>query len=173
MTTIWMMALAALVGVVIGALIVVIAFNLRIRYEERRDIRRRMLEHKTKEIETILLLNQKIQEILQKRAATMSNYVSFDSFDDVYITIDDYVFLQSFAAQNNFYLPNYIVEEFFKQISQRKVILSPEDTIAMGGYAYKGARVLLEQFSDSLLELVRERKVQLKKLASEELTYLK
>lgn len=173
MTTIWMMALAALVGVMIGALIVVIAFNLRIRYEERRDIRRRMLEHKTKEIETVLLLNQKIQEILQKRAATMSNYVSFDSFDDVYITIDDYVFLQSFAAQNNFYLPNYVVEEFFKQISQRKVILSPEDTIAMGGYAYKGARVLLEQFSDSLLELVRERKVQLKKLANEELTYLK
>ena len=58
MTEIWIVGLAALVGVMIGALIVIIAFNLRIRYEERRDIRRRMLEHKTKEIETVLLLNQ-------------------------------------------------------------------------------------------------------------------
>lgn len=173
MTEIWIVGLAALVGVMIGALIVIIAFNLRIRYEERRDIRRRILEHKTKEIETVLLLNQKIQEVLQKRAATMSSYVGFDSLDDVYITIDDYVFLQSFTAQNNFYLPNYIVEEFFKQIGQRKVILSPEDTVAMGGYAYKGARSVLEEFSASLLSLVNERKVQLKKLANEELTYLK
>ena len=62
MTEIWIVGLAALLGVMIGALIVIIAFNLRIRYEERRDIRRRMLEHKTKEIETVLLLNQKFKK---------------------------------------------------------------------------------------------------------------
>ncbi len=100
-----------------------------------------------------------------------TKYVSFDSFDDVYITIDDYVYLQSFTAQNTFYLPNFIVEEFFQKIGQRKVLLAPEETVAIGGYAYKGGRVILEQFSDSIAQLVSERKVQLKKMSNKEMTY--
>ena len=165
--------ISAFIGVILGAVIVLITNSLRVRYDEARQVKMRMLEHKVKEIELLVLLNKKICELLEKRVMMMAKYVSFDAFDDCYITIDDYVFLQSFTAQNNFYLPNYIVEEFFKQIGQRKVILSPEDTVAMGGYAYKGARSVLEEFSASLLSLVNERKVQLKKLANEELTYLK
>ena len=45
----------------------------------------------------------------------MDEYVSFDAFDDCYITIDDFAYLQSFAAQNNFYLPNYFLEEIFQE----------------------------------------------------------
>lgn len=64
------------------------------------------------------------------------------------------------------------MEEFFKQIGQR-VILSPEDTVAMGAMRTR-ALVVFWKFSASLLSLlVNERKVQLKKLANEELTYLK
>lgn len=163
--------IAGLVGVLIGAVIVMVAFNLRIRYDERKDQKRRLLEHKVKEIETLIQLNKKINEILQKRTLLMDEYVSFDSFDDCYITIDDYAYLQSFAAQNNFYLPNYILEEFFKKIAQRKVILTPEETVKVGGYAYKGGRVIIEHFSDDLTELVNERKVQLKNLSNETLTY--
>lgn len=165
-------AVAALVGVLIGALVVTIAFNLRIRFDQRKEHRRRLLEHKVREIETLLLLNKKVQEILQKRSATLDAYISFDAFDDAYITIDDYVYLQSFVSQNNFYLPNFIVEEFFTKIGQRKVILTPEETVNIGGYAYKGGRVLLEHFSDSLVELINERKNQLKQYSQEELTYL-
>ena len=171
MTPTMVTALAALGGVLVGALVVTVAFDLRIRYDERKEKRRRQLDHKVQEIETLLVLNKKIQEILQKRSATMAEYVSFDGFDDAYITVDDYVYLQSFSAQNNFYLPNYIIEEFFKQIGQRKVILTPEETVNIGGYAYKGGRVLLEHFSDTLMELVDERKAQLKQLSNEELTY--
>ena len=47
---------------------------------------------------------KKIIEILEKRMGTMDKYVSFDVFDDCYITVDDYIYLQSFAAQNSFYL---------------------------------------------------------------------
>ena len=101
----------------------------------------------------------------------MEEYVSFDAFDDCYITIDDYAYLQSFAAQNNFYLPNYILEEFFKKIAQRKVILSPDETIKVGGYAYKGGRVIMEHFSDDLTQLINERKTELKRLSDNTLTY--
>ena len=124
-----------------------------------------------KEIETLNQLNKKINEILQKRSVLMEEYVSFDAFDDCYITIDDYAYLQSFAAQNNFYLPNYILEEFFKKIAQRKVILSPDETIKVGGYAYKGGRVIMEHFSDDLTQLINERKTELKRLSDNTLTY--
>ncbi len=164
-------AVAGFLGVIIGALIVTIAFNLRIRYDERKEQKRRALELKVKEIETLNQLNKKINEILQKRSVLMEEYVSFDAFDDCYITIDDYAYLQSFAAQNNFYLPNYILEEFFKKIAQRKVILSPDETIKVGGYAYKGGRVIMEHFSDDLTQLINERKTELKRLSDNTLTY--
>ncbi|MBO0450028.1 hypothetical protein JZO76_10890 [Enterococcus sp. MJM12] len=164
-------AAAGFFGVLVGALIVTIAFNLRIRYDEKKEQKRRTLEHKVKEIETLNQLNKKINEILQKRSVLMEEYVSFDAFDDCYITIDDYAYLQSFAAQNNFYLPNYILEEFFKNIAQRKVILSPDETIKVGGYAYKGGRVIMEHFSDDLTELINERKTELKRLSDSTLTY--
>lgn len=164
-------AVSGFIGVLTGALVVAIAFNLRIRYDERKEQRRRQLEHKVKEIETLIQLNKKINEILQKRAVLMDEYVSFDGFDDCYITIDDFAYLQSFAAQNNFYLPNYILEEFFKKIAQRKVILSPDETMKIGGYTYKGGRVILEHFTDDLTELINERKNQLKTISGETLTY--
>lgn len=164
-------AVAGFFGVIVGALIVTIAFNLRIRYDEKKEQKRRALELKVKEIETLNLLNKKINEILQKRSVLMEEYVSFDAFDDCYITIDDYAYLQSFSAQNNFYLPNYILEEFFKKIAQRKVILSPDETIKVGGYAYKGGRVIMEHFSDDLTQLINERKAELKRLSDNTLTY--
>lgn len=164
-------AVAGFLGVIVGALIVTIAFNLRIRYDEKKEQKRRALELKVKEIETLNLLNKKINEILQKRSVLMEEYVSFDAFDDCYITIDDYAYLQSFSAQNNFYLPNYILEEFFKKIAQRKVILSPDETIKVGGYAYKGGRVIMEHFSDDLSQLINERKAELKRLSDNTLTY--
>jgi len=83
-------AISGFIGVIVGAILVTIIFNLRIRYEERKEKKRRLLEHKVKEIETLVLLNQKISEILQKRVILMDAYVSFDAFDDCYITIDDF-----------------------------------------------------------------------------------
>ena len=161
-------AIAGFIGVLVGALLVTIIFNLRIRYDEQKEKRRRLLEHKVKEIETLLQLNRKISEILQKRVILMDEYVSFDAFDDCYITIDDFAY---FAAQNNFYLPNYFLEEFFKKIGTRRVILSPEETVKIGGYTYKGGRVIMENFLDTLTEMVNERKTQMKNLTNEPLTY--
>ncbi|MFR4286730.1 MAG: hypothetical protein ACLUQ0_10265 [Enterococcus italicus] len=160
-----------LLGVLVGAAIVMFTFNLRIRYDEQKEKYRREMEHKVKEIETLVLLNKKIIEILEKRIVMMDKYVSFDAFDDCYITVDDYIYLQSFAAQNSFYLPNYFIEEFFKKIATRKVVLSAEETAQVGGYTFKGGRVLMEQFSDKIKEMVYERKVQLKKETDKPFTY--
>ena len=102
--------IVGLIGVLLGAILVYIGMVVQMRHLENKEQRRRELELKVKEIETLNQLNKKINEILQKRATLLDEYVSFDAFDDCYITIDDFAYLQSFAAQNNFYLPNYILE---------------------------------------------------------------
>lgn len=160
-----------LLGVVIGALIVLVALLILFKYLERQKARENEIAHKVKEITTLQLLNQKINEILSKRNLYRSEYVSFDAFDDCYITIDDYIYLQSFTAQNNFYLPSYLVEEFFKNISHHKVVLPPDETARMGGYTYKGGRIIMESFSDRLIELADERRAQLEKLTKEPLRH--
>ncbi|GCF92264.1 hypothetical protein NRIC_01550 [Enterococcus florum] len=164
-------AMIGLLGVIVGAVIVGITVFIIFKFMQRTEFKRRELEHKVKEIETLNLLNKKINEILGKRTVLSEEYVSFNSFDDCYITIDDYIYLQSFTAQNNFYLPTFLIEEFFKNISHRKVILSPEETATMGGYAYKGGRLVMESFSDQLMEIVREKKMQLSKLTKQPLRY--
>lgn len=163
--------LLGILGVIVGALITTAAFELRIRYDERKEVKQRTLEHKVKEIETLVMLNKKIIEILEKRIIMMDKYVSFDAFDDCYITVDDYIYLQSFSAQNSFYLPNHFLEEFFKKISTRRVVLSPEEVMAIGGYTFKGGRMIMEQLSDQLLEMIYERKVQMQKMSSESISY--
>ncbi|MEG2644858.1 MAG: hypothetical protein RR965_06650, partial [Enterococcus sp.] len=100
-------AIIGLIGVLLGALIAGIAGFLVFRQIELRQRRERELEHKVREIETINLLNKKVNEILSKRNVLMQDYVSFNAFDDCYITIDDFIYLNSFAAQNSFYLPTY------------------------------------------------------------------
>ncbi len=57
-------AIAGLISVLVGALLVTIIFILRIRYEEQRKQRR--WEHKVKEIETLVLLNQKSVRFYKK-----------------------------------------------------------------------------------------------------------
>ena len=74
--------ISAFIGVILGAVIVLITNSLRVRYDEARQVKMRMLEHKVKEIELLVLLNKKICELLEKRVMMMDKYVSFDAFDD-------------------------------------------------------------------------------------------
>ncbi|BBD14970.1 hypothetical protein MEPL8_3c01060 [Melissococcus plutonius] len=100
---------AGFVGVCLGAVIVLISMALRNVYEEKKEQRYRVLEHYVKEIETLNLLNKKINEILLKREIYVDKSVHFMSMDDCYISIDDFIYLESFSAQNNFYLPTYLI----------------------------------------------------------------
>lgn len=163
--------IAGMTGVLVGAVIVSVGVSLRMRYEERKSLRYRELEHFVKEIESLNLLNKKVNEILQKRDIYVDNKVNFISMDDCYISIDDFIYLESFSAQNNFYLPTYLVEEFFKKIAHRKVILTPDEIIAMGGSTYKGGRVILESFSEELLTIIEDKKKQMKRLSHKPLYY--
>lgn len=163
--------LASMSGVIIGTAISFIGMALRTSYEERKANRYRELEQYVKEIETLNLLNKKINEILQKREIYVDKTVNFMSMDDCYISIDDFIYLESFSAQNNFYLPTYLIEEFFKKIAHRKVILTPEEVINMGGSTYKGGRVILENFSEELMEIIEDKKKQLQRLNEKELFY--
>jgi len=153
-------------GIAIGCFLTLILFSVALRYEKRRDNRRRALELKVKEIGTLQLLNKKIHNILQKRTIVKPNFFSFDAFDDILITFDDYAYLQSFVAQNNFYLPSYIMEEFFKKISHRRVALPPEENLKLDGYTFKEGCEVLEKFAEDIGKLIEERKLQLKELAN-------
>ncbi len=153
-----------IISMCIGALIVLISTNINNTYHNRKIEKRQAINEKMKEVDTLILLNKKINEILQKRIIHMNKYTSFNSFDDCYITIDDYIYLQSFCSQNHFYLPTYIVEEFFKNIAHRQVVLSPEEIQEMAGYTYKGGRLILETFSEELIQCAEDRKVELKQL---------
>ncbi|MGX7243478.1 hypothetical protein ACWOC1_01365 [Enterococcus quebecensis] len=163
--------IAGITGVLIGAVIVSVGVALRVTYEERKSVRYRELEHFVKEIESLNLLNKKINEVLQKREIYVDKSVNFVSMDDCYISIDDFIYLESFSAQNNFYLPTYLIEEFFKKITHRKVILTPDEVISMGGSTYKGGRVILENFSDELLTIIEDKKRQMKRLTHKPLYY--
>ena len=48
--------ISAFIGVILGAVIVLITNSLRVRYDEARQVKMRMLEHKVKEIELLVLL---------------------------------------------------------------------------------------------------------------------
>lgn len=165
--------IAGIAGVIVGALVVTITAALGASYKERKAQRYRELEHMVKEIETLNLLNKKINEILQKRDIYLDKSVHFISVDDCYISIDDFIYLESFSAQNNFYLPTYLIEEFFKKIAHRKVILTPVEVSEMGGNTYKGGRVILEGFSDEIMDIIENKKRKLKRLKNEPLYYFK
>lgn len=94
-------AITGFIGVLVGAILVYLGMAIQMRHLENKEQRRRELELKVKEIETLNQLNKKINEILQKRASLLEEYVSFDAFDDCYITIDDFAYLQSFSAQKD------------------------------------------------------------------------
>ncbi|EOH99323.1 hypothetical protein UAW_00473 [Enterococcus haemoperoxidus ATCC BAA-382] len=163
--------IAGMTGVLVGAVIASIGVALSVTYEQRKSVRYRELENFVKEIETLNLLNKKINEILQKRDIYVDKSVNFISMDDCYISIDDFIYLESFSAQNNFYLPTYLIEEFFKKIAHRKVILTPDEVISMGGSTYKGGRVILESFSEELLSIIEDKKRQMKRLTHKPLYY--
>ena len=50
-------------GVLTGALLVILGFYIQMNYLERKEKKQRLLEHKVKEIETLLALNKKVIEI--------------------------------------------------------------------------------------------------------------
>ena len=60
--------IVGLIGVLLGAILVYIGMVVQMRHLENKEQRRRELELKVKEIETLNQLNKKINEILQKRA---------------------------------------------------------------------------------------------------------
>ena len=63
--------ITGLIGVLTGAVVVYIGMILQMRHLENKEQRRRELELKVKEIETLNQLNKKINEILQKRTTLM------------------------------------------------------------------------------------------------------
>lgn len=160
-----------LIGVCIGALIVLISTGLNNAYQQRQERQQKEIREKMKEIDCLLLLNEKINIILQKHPIDAARFISFDAFDDCFITIDDYVYLQSFCAQNHFYLPNYLIEKFFQEIAHRQVVLRPDEVSQLGAYTYRGGRLILQNLSDELIKCIEDRRIDLKRIQQKKISY--
>ena len=78
------------------------------------------------------------------------------------ITIDDFIYLQSFCAQNHYYLPTFMVEEFLVKSRIVKLSWTREQIRKVGAYTYKGGRLVLEEFSDQLMQMINDRKIELR-----------
>ncbi|EST90696.1 hypothetical protein T233_00234 [Vagococcus lutrae LBD1] len=161
--------MAGFIGVLLGALIAIIGMRFTFNTMMKEFDRREIMKEKMREIDALNLLNHKIQEILQKRDVLLKNairdvpdYQVLSDLDNVMITIDDFIYLQSFCAQNHYYLPTFMVEEFFSKISHRKVVMDPEQIRKVGAYTYKGGRLVLEEFSDQLMQMINDRKIELR-----------
>ena len=161
--------MAGFIGVLLGALIAIIGMRFTFNTMMKEFDRREIMKEKMREIDALNLLNHKIQEILQKGDVLLKNairdvpdYQILSDLDNVMITIDDFIYLQSFCAQNHYYLPTFMVEEFFSKISHRKVVMDPEQIRKVGAYTYKGGRLVLEEFSDQLMQMINDRKIELR-----------
>ncbi|MDR2834181.1 MAG: hypothetical protein LBV67_10745 [Streptococcaceae bacterium] len=165
--------ISAFIGVIVGSFITFLVFLFSRNYEKNVRLRTRELEHKVKEIDTIHLLNSKVNEILHRHSVLLPDISSFDVFEDVHISIEDYAYLESFHVINNYYLPSYVLEQFFKDISSRRMVRSSQETLSMGGYTFKQGRAVLENFSEELTNMTNERKAQLKKIAHEPIHILR
>ncbi|MBE9390124.1 hypothetical protein [Vagococcus salmoninarum] len=163
-------AIVSLIGVVIGALIAIIGTNINNRFILKELDKRTKMAEKMKEIDVLVLLNKKVHDILQKRdvelasAALGAEYQSFDGFDDCQITIDDYIYLQSYCAQNHYYLPTFMVDKFFENIGHRKIVLDPQEVRRIGAYTYQSGRIVLEAFSEEINQVIEDRKIELKQI---------
>lgn len=161
-----------LLGVLVGAFIAIIGVKISTNHYLNKMDQRDLIKDKMKEIDVLILLNKKINEILQKRdiefnqSTNLTDYEKIANFDDVTISVEDYVYLQSFCSLNHYYLPTFMVEEFFNNIAHRKIVLDAESFQANGTYVYQGAREVLEQFSDQIIQTMNDRKVELKQLKS-------
>ncbi|MEG2645057.1 MAG: hypothetical protein RR965_07685, partial [Enterococcus sp.] len=50
---------------------------------------------------------------------------------------------------------------------------TPEETVKIGGYTYKGGRIVMETFSDQLIEILNEKKQTLSRSTKQPLSYFK
>ena len=173
MNTGFIVGLSSLLGVLIGSLITLVGFFLSRRYEHKARLRTRELEHRVKEIDTINFFKSKIGEILHKHSVFLKDLSTYNVFDDVHITIDDYAYLESFVVINNYYLPNYVMEQFFKDITERKMVRTSQETLELGGYTFRRGRAVLENLSEELSQMVDEKKLELRELSNEPIHLLR
>lgn len=150
--------LASFVGVLVGGLLVYVLLKGQQKFLKEQQLQQLEKKQVEKEIQIYLLLNAKINEILMKRQPNLPLYVGFDHFKDTFIDIEDYVYLQSFIAKNYAELPQEVTEKFLTELAARKIVLMPDETVQIGGYAFKNGRGVMERLSEDLLQQVAEKK---------------
>jgi hypothetical protein len=155
--------ISTLVGLIAGAWLVIAGLYIFMNYDENRYKKKLAIEQKLKEIEVRTILNDKINEILN-RPIKSEDYDLIDPKIDIKLPFQDYNFLKNFTSMYHLYLPGYFLENFFKNLSHRLSVFSDEQDLQNGGYIFKDSRSILENFSNEIVEDIEHRKHDLEKL---------
>ncbi|GBG96964.1 hypothetical protein [Lactococcus termiticola] len=154
--------LAVLFGMIIGAWALVAGIWIYKKYDENRYKKRLTIEKLLREIEVRNILNQKMIEVLN-RPITDADKEFINPTSDVKIPFYDYNFLKNYTSMYNLYIPAYYMTEFFKSLSYHLSVFDDEQDLKNGGYIFKDARTLMENFSVEITEDIEKKKEELNK----------
>ncbi|WEV60521.1 hypothetical protein OZX68_06275 [Streptococcaceae bacterium ESL0729] len=157
--------LSILAGMLLGIVGMGLGFYLYHLYDENRYKKQLAIDKKLKELEVRNILNKKINELLNRPLDTGNDLLIIPQ-KDIKIPFYDYNFLKNFTSMYNLYLPAYFLETFFKDLSHRLATYSDEDDMKNGGYIFKDARIILENFSKEVTHDMKKKQKELEKLAN-------
>lgn len=152
--------ISTLFGIIVGAWLAIAAFWLHKTYDDNRYKQRLAIEKLLKEIEVRNILNQKINEILN-REVSKSDKGLVNPQKDVKVPFYDYNFLKNYTSMYNLYIPNYFLNTFFKNLSHHLAVFDDAQDLKNGGYVFKDSRPIFESFSVEITEDMEKKKAEL------------
>ncbi|MEG1531495.1 MAG: hypothetical protein RSC15_07715, partial [Lactococcus sp.] len=122
--------------------------------------KRLAVEKLLREIEVRNTLNQKIIEILNRPIIGDDEEI-VNPRSDVKVPFYDYNFLKNYTSMYNLYIPAYFLSTFFKNLSHHLAVFEDEQDLKNGGYIFKEARPIFENFSVEITEDIENKKKEL------------
>lgn len=152
--------IAVVFGIIIGAWCLIAGLYIYKIYDENRYKKRLRIEKLLREIEVRNTLNQKMIEVLNRPISDEEREV-INPISDVKIPFYDYNFLKNYTSMYNLHIPAYYMTEFFKSLSYHLSVFDDEQDLKNGGYIFKEARPLLENFSVEITDDIEKKKEEL------------
>ena len=138
--------IALIIAMIAGAWLFIAGMYIYKRYDENRYKKRLAVEKLLREIEVRNTLNQKIIEILNRPIIGDDEEI-VNPRSDVKVPFYDYNFLKNYTSMYNLYIPAYFLSTFFKNLSHHLAVFEDEQDLKNGGYIFKEARPIFENFS--------------------------
>lgn len=152
--------ISMIIAMIAGAWFFIAGMYIYKRFDENRYKKRLAIEKLLREIEVRNTLNQKIIEILNRPIIGDDEEI-VNPRSDVKVPFYDYNFLKNYTSMYNLYIPAYFLSTFFKNLSHHLAVFEDEQDLKNGGYIFKEARPIFENFSVEITEDIENKKKEL------------